>query len=51
VNLPLLATLPSMITRGGVLEQRRAHGLLALASIGTLVVGIVCLRIFVPMYF
>ncbi len=51
VNLPLLATLPAMITRGGVLEQRRAHGLLALASIGTLAVGIVCLRIFVPMYF
>jgi protein tyrosine kinase modulator len=50
-NVPLLATIPTLITRGSVLEQRRAQGLLALASIGTLAVGIVCVRIFGPMYF
>jgi len=51
VNVPLLATIPNLITRGSILEQRRAQGLLVLASIGTLAVGIVCLRIFGPMYF
>jgi polysaccharide chain length determinant protein (PEP-CTERM system associated) len=51
VNVPLLATIPTLITRGSVLEQRRTQGLLVLASIGTLAVGIVCVRIFGPMYF
>jgi polysaccharide chain length determinant protein (PEP-CTERM system associated) len=51
VNVPLLATLPSLLTRGSVLEQRRAQGLLVLASIGTLAIGMVCIRIFSPMYF
>jgi hypothetical protein len=50
-NVPLLATLPSLLTRGSVLEQRRAQGLLVLASIGTLAIGMVCIRIFSPMYF
>jgi polysaccharide chain length determinant protein (PEP-CTERM system associated) len=49
-NVPLLATLPALITRGTVLEQRRAYGLLVLASIGTLAIGIVCIRILAPMY-
>ena len=51
VNVPLLATLPAMITRGSVLEQRRSQGLLVFASLGALAVGVVCLRTFVPMYF
>jgi len=51
VNVPLLATLPALVTRGSVLEQRRAQGLLVLASIGTLAVGIICVRILGPMYF
>jgi polysaccharide chain length determinant protein (PEP-CTERM system associated) len=51
VNVPLLATLPALVTRGSVLEQRRAQGLFVLASIGTLAVGIVCVRILGPMYF
>jgi ABC-type nitrate/sulfonate/bicarbonate transport system permease component len=50
-KVPLLATIPIVITRGSVLEQRRAQGLLVLASIGTLAVGLVCVRIFGPMYF
>jgi protein tyrosine kinase modulator len=51
VNVPLLATLPALVTRGSVLEQRRAQGLLVLASIGTLAVGIVCVRILGSSYF
>jgi len=51
VSVPLLATLPTLVTRGSLLEQRRAQGLLVLASIGTLAVGIVCVRILAPMYF
>ena len=51
VNIPVLATLPALVTRGSVLEQRRAQGLLVLASIGTLAIGIVCVRILGPMYF
>jgi polysaccharide chain length determinant protein (PEP-CTERM system associated) len=51
VNVPLLATLPALMTRGSVLEQRRAQGFLVLASIGTLAVGVVCVRLFGPMYF
>lgn len=51
VNVPLLATIPALTTRGSVLEQRRTQGLLVLASIGTLAVGLVCVRILGPMYF
>jgi len=51
VNVPLLATLPALVTRGSVLEQRRAQGLLVLASIGTLAVGIIGVRFLGPMYF
>jgi polysaccharide chain length determinant protein (PEP-CTERM system associated) len=51
VNVPLLATIPAVLTRGSVLEQRRGRGLLALASIGTLAIGVVCVRILGPMYF
>lgn len=51
VNVPLLATIPALVTRGSVLEQRRAHGLLVLASIATMAVGIVCVRILAPIYF
>jgi polysaccharide chain length determinant protein (PEP-CTERM system associated) len=51
VNVPLLATIPALMTRGSVLEQRRSQGLLVLASLGILVVGVVCLRTFGPIYF
>jgi polysaccharide chain length determinant protein (PEP-CTERM system associated) len=51
VNVPLLATIPAVLTRSSVLEQRRSRGLLVLVSIGTLAVGIVCVRILSPMYF
>jgi polysaccharide chain length determinant protein (PEP-CTERM system associated) len=51
VNVPLLATIPALMTRGSVLEQRRSQGLLVLASLGVLVVGVVCLRTFGSIYF
>jgi polysaccharide chain length determinant protein (PEP-CTERM system associated) len=51
VNVPLLATIPALMTRGSVLEQRRSQGLLVLASLGVLVVGVVCLRTFGSTYF
>jgi polysaccharide chain length determinant protein (PEP-CTERM system associated) len=51
VNVPLLATIPAVLTRGSVLEQRRAEGFLVLASVGTLAVGVVCVRLLGPMYF
>ncbi len=51
VNIPLLATIPAMVTRGSVLDQRRAQGILVFASIAVLAVGIVCVQIFGPIYF
>jgi polysaccharide chain length determinant protein (PEP-CTERM system associated) len=51
VDVPLLATLPALVTRGSVLEQRRSQGLLVLASVGTLAIGMICVGILGPMYF
>jgi polysaccharide chain length determinant protein (PEP-CTERM system associated) len=51
VNLPVLAALPALMTRSSVLERRRLQGVLVLASVGALVIGMVCLRTFAPMYF
>ena len=51
VNVPLLATLPALVTRDSVLEQRRTQGLVVFTSIGILAVGIACVRVLGPMYF
>jgi len=51
VNVPVLATIPALMTRGSVIEQRRTQSVLVLASLGALVVGAVLVRIFAPMYF
>jgi large-conductance mechanosensitive channel len=51
VNVPVLATIPALMTRGSVLEQRRSQSVLVFASLGALVVGAVLVRIFAPMYF
>jgi polysaccharide chain length determinant protein (PEP-CTERM system associated) len=51
VNVPLLATIPASLTRGGVMDQRRSQGILVFASITVLAVGVVCIRVFGPMYF
>jgi uncharacterized protein involved in exopolysaccharide biosynthesis len=50
-NLPLLATLPAVVSRGMVLDERRSQGILVLASIGILAIGLVCVRQFGPLYF
>jgi polysaccharide chain length determinant protein (PEP-CTERM system associated) len=51
VNVPLLATIPASLTRGSVLDQRRAQSLLIFASVGILAVGVICIRTFAPLYF
>jgi polysaccharide chain length determinant protein (PEP-CTERM system associated) len=51
VNLPVLATIPALMTRGSVLDQRRSQGILVFASIAALAVGLVCVRMFGPLYF
>jgi polysaccharide chain length determinant protein (PEP-CTERM system associated) len=51
VNVPLLATIPALITRSSVLEERRSQGALVLVSLAVLVLGVVGLRTFGPMYF
>ena len=51
VNLPVLATIPALMTRGSVLDQRRSQGILVFASIAALAVGLVCVHMFGPLYF
>ena len=51
VNVPLLATIPALTTRSSVLEQRLSQGVFVLVSLGVLMVGVVCIRTFGPMYF
>ena len=51
VDVPLLATIPALMTRGSVIEQRRSQGVLVLGSLGALLVGVVCLRMFGPSFF
>jgi polysaccharide chain length determinant protein (PEP-CTERM system associated) len=51
IDIPVLATIPTLITRGNILDQRRSQGVVVFASIATLIVGIICVRIFGPMYF
>ena len=51
VNLPVLATIPALMTRGSVLDQRRSQGILVFASIAVLAVGLVCVHMFGPLYF
>jgi len=51
VNIPLLATIPALVTRGTVLDERRTQGMLVAASIAVLAVGIVCVQLFGPKFF
>jgi uncharacterized protein involved in exopolysaccharide biosynthesis len=46
VSLPLLATLPAVITRGSVLDQRRSQQILVLASVGVLALGLILIHFF-----
>jgi len=51
VNLPILATIPAIVTRGAVLERRRAQGLLGVSTLGVLLVGLVLIRLFGARFF
>ena len=51
IDIPVLVTIPTLVTRGNILDQRRAQGVVIFASIATLIVGIICVRVFGPMYF
>jgi protein tyrosine kinase modulator len=51
VDLPLLATIPAIITRGVVLERRRAQGLLGISALGLLLVGLILVRMFGARFF
>ena len=43
-NIPLLAVLPTVVTRASVLEHRQARAMVIVASFGALVVGLVLVR-------
>lgn len=51
VDLPILATIPAIVTRGAVLERRRAQGLLGVSTLGVLLVGLVLIRLFGARFF
>jgi protein tyrosine kinase modulator len=51
IDIPVLAAVPAIATRGRLLQRRRAQGALVLASVATLVIGVVCIRMFAPLFF
>ena len=51
VDLPVLATIPAIVTRGAVLERRRAQGILGVSTLGALFVGLVLIRLFSARFF
>jgi hypothetical protein len=51
VDLPILATIPAIVTRGAVLERRRAQGLLGVSTLGVLLIGLVLIRLFGARFF
>jgi hypothetical protein len=51
VALPILATIPTIVTRGAVLERRRAQGLLGVSTLGVLALGLILIRLFGSRFF
>ena len=51
VDLPILATIPAIVTRGAILERRRAQGMLGISTLGFLLVGLILVRIFGSRFF
>jgi polysaccharide chain length determinant protein (PEP-CTERM system associated) len=51
VDLPILATIPSIVTRGAILERRRSQGLLGISTLGLLFVGLILVRLFGARFF
>ena len=50
-DVPVLATIPAISTRGRILEQRRSQRILILASALVLVVGVVSIHIYGTLFF
>lgn len=50
VNIPLLASIPAVATRGTVLHKRREQALLVLMSVAGLAVGLVGIRLYVQYF-
>jgi polysaccharide chain length determinant protein (PEP-CTERM system associated) len=50
-SVPVLAVIPATSTRGSMLEQRRAQGMLVLASVMVLIVGAVSIHIYGAMLY
>jgi polysaccharide chain length determinant protein (PEP-CTERM system associated) len=46
VGVPLLATIPAVATQGLVLQKRQAQGVLVLASVTSLIVGLGAIRLY-----
>ena len=51
VDLPILATIPAILTRGAVLERRRAQGVLGVSTLGALLVGLILVRLLGARFF
>src|SRR5258706_11576051 len=51
IDLPILATIPTIVTRGAVLERRRAQGLLGISTLALLLVGLILIRLFGSRFF
>lgn len=51
IDIPLLATIPVIMTRGAVLERRRAQGILGISTLGMLLVGLILARLFGARFF
>jgi hypothetical protein len=46
IDVPLLAALPAVMTRGTLLERRRAQSMLVIGSVGALAIGMAVIRSF-----
>jgi polysaccharide chain length determinant protein (PEP-CTERM system associated) len=51
IDIPVLATIPAIVTRGAVLERRRAQGILGISTLGALLVGLILVRLFGSRFF
>lgn len=51
VDLPVLATIPAIVTRGAVLERRRVQALLGVSTLGALLIGLLFIRLFGARFF
>lgn len=50
-NLPVLVTIPAVITRGAILDRRRVQGVLGASAIASLALGLILVRLFGARFF